>query len=289
MSAQVNSFSFAKCVEVWDTHNEAVKLVEYMRMVNRFFDVCNSGTDRREWRTCQSKPFGPAGASDLSQPIYTHDDQRLVELTAMAEFMEDWWIDNKARGAAEGLSATKVKATFVTREFYYDFRLCCRSIVEFCHHHLQFCLPGEGIALRWMNQDAVEGLFSLYRAQINPHMGASGLGGIMGSVQIQHADRSATIERKGNVTQEHCELEAMTLAADDMMGRDEAPEPDIAGPCKPAKRSLVSVDRLMTRAKNVRAKNELREVGRTIAGKHWRLPPNVFCPLKKRTGPKKAA
>ena len=198
---------------------------QVMRMMDRFFDICNSGTNRREWKTKKSRPFGGAGESDLSKPIFSCDDPRLVELTKMAEYMEEWWVSNKARGAEEGLSSAAIKTTFFTREFYYDFRLTCRSIVGLCTYHLQHCLEGEGIALRWCNQDAVEGLFSDYRAQFTAHMGGSNLPAIIGAVRVRQTDRSALVKRKGNMTQPHDDMEAATLTAEDEASEGLAPEP----------------------------------------------------------------
>jgi hypothetical protein len=250
LSAQVHSWSFALCLETWDTEGKATSTVQFMRMMDRFFDVCNSGTDRREWKTKKSRPFGGAGESDLSQPIFSCDDPRLVELTKMAEYMEEWWVSNKARGAEEGLSSATIKTTFFTREFYYDFRLrilTCRSIVGLCTYHLQHCLEGEGIALRWCNQDAVEGLFSDYRAQFTAHMGGSSLPTIIGAVRVRQTDRSALVKQNGNVTQPHDDMEAATLTAEDEASGGLAPEPHTTATRRPAKVPVTNTKRLMTR------------------------------------------
>jgi hypothetical protein len=276
LSAQVHSWSFAMCVETWDTEGKAMSTVQFMRMMDRFFDVCNSGTDRREWKTKKSRPFGGAGESDLSKPIFSCDDPRLVELTKMAEYMEEWWVSNKARGAEEGLSSAAIKTTFFTREFYYDFRLTCRSIVGLCTYHLQHCLEGEGIALRWCNQDAVEGLFSDYRAQFTAHMGGSSLPAIIGAVRVRQTDRSALVKRNGNVTQPHDDMEAATLTAEDEASGGLAPEPHATASRRPAKVPVANTKRLMTRRRNDTEKNYLRESGRAMAEAAWQLPASTF-------------
>ena len=119
--------------------------------MGRFFDICNSGTDRVEWRKKPSPTFEGAQACDLSQPVTSIDDPRLGELTAMAVYMEGWYAQNQEDAHPQWTEATK-SAGFFTREFYFDFRLCCRSLVGFCEYHLPFCHPGEGIAFRWINQ-----------------------------------------------------------------------------------------------------------------------------------------
>jgi len=210
----------------------------------------------------------------------------------MAEYMEAWWVDNQSRMHRSQTKA-ELNASFFTREFYFDFRLSCRSVVGFCHYHLEQCEPGEGIALRWLNQDPAEGLFAEYRAQLGnfPQMGAAALPGIMGSVRARQVDRSATTVRKGqNTTMPYDEQEAATLAAADALAQGHPPEPEEpahqGAPARQhAKAKISSSNRLMTKSKNTKITNGAREAGREVAAQAWPdLPTSAFSPLKKRTG-----
>jgi hypothetical protein len=222
----------------------------------------------------------------LSQPIREHTDQRLVELTQMAEYMEAWWVDNQSRMHSSQTKA-ELNASFFTREFYFDFRLSCRSVVGFCHYHLEQCEPGEGIALRWLNQDPAEGLFAEYRAQLGnfPQMGAAALPGIMGSVRARQVDRSATTIRKGqDTTIPYDEQEVATLAAADALAQGHPPEPE-EHTHQHVKAKITRTNRLMTKSKNTKITNVAREAGREVAAQAWPdLPMSAFSSLKKRAG-----
>ena len=148
MSTQMMSKSNQRSVSAY--HDQPVnQLLQMMDCMDSFIDIFNSGKYRR----------GFSGTKEyLAKPITSLEDERLTELVRIARWFEDWHAENEAAGG----SAAEKQERFISRELFFDLRLCIYGFVGFVRHSLAKA-GAEGIVPRLYNQDCVEGFFSLIR------------------------------------------------------------------------------------------------------------------------------
>ena len=85
---------------------------------------------------------------------YPNQNKQLAELTAYAEWFEEWSVDLTKRGLSKG----EQDDAFISRLCYFDLRLAVHGFVCMCKYYLSDDMPGEGKMIwpQHFNQDALE-------------------------------------------------------------------------------------------------------------------------------------
>eukprot|EP01052_Picozoa_sp_SAG31_P029711 SAG31_NODE_2975_length_4834_cov_3.139176_2_plen_423_part_00 len=188
-STQVLSESMAKGLEHY-VQGPAARLVEYVRVWDRYFDVMNSGIWRQKYIRTNEQGHRDAGTALMTQPIRALDDPRLETLLQTAQHFEQWDRSNREQGARDEDTKDATSRRFITRQLFYDLRMAVYGFVGLVRTHLRRFKDTAAFIPKMFSQDPVEAHFSRIR-----HGGAAGHNSAPAALHIATLQAGAKVDK----------------------------------------------------------------------------------------------